>query len=114
MRIIKFALPLAAMVCLGPIGTSAKDTSSPSEKSSSGESGTRKKSSSSKKSAKTRKSSKSSKAKSRQATGKGKGKAQKNAAGMAASKDLADRLPPEELPEAEDVDDDSTDAEAEP
>jgi hypothetical protein len=113
MRIIKYALPLAAMVSLGTLSVSAKDSGSRSGKSSSSESGTRKKSSSSKKSSKARKA-KSSKAKSREGAGKG-SKVEGSAVGTAAWHDWADRLPPEELPQAEDAtEDDEADAGTEP
>ena len=111
MRIIKYALPLAAMVSLSTLSVSAKDSGSRSGKSSSSESGTRKKSSSSKKSSKTKKATKSSKAKKRQLVSKVEG----ITAGTAAWHDWADRLPPEELPQAEDTaEDDEADAVAEP
>ncbi len=100
MRIIKFALPLAAMVCFGALGLSAeeatsKKSSTTAKNRSASDSGARKKNSSSKRSAKARKSTKSSKA-----------KRERSRAKAAASQDWIDELPAVELPEEEGPSDD--------
>ena len=111
MSIIKFAIPLAAMICFGALSLSAKETSSKksstaSKSRSTSDSGTSKKNSTSKKSAKARKSTKSTKAKSRQTGGKGKGKNHRSSAEATAAQDWVDRLPSEELPELDETPED--------
>jgi hypothetical protein len=100
LRVIKFALPLAAMFCfgaLGPAADAAGSKKSSSKKSSS--SASAKKSSGSKKSAKSKSSAKSSKSKSKQrSTSKAKEKSE--TAQNSASLDWIDDLPEVELPEA--------------
>ena len=98
LRVIKFALPLAAMFCFGALGTAAD--AAPSKKSSkkSSSSASAKKSSGSKKSAKSKSSAKSSKSKSKQRSSKAKGKSE--TAQRSASLDWIDDLPEVELPEA--------------
>ena len=99
LRIIKFALPLAAMFCFGALGTSADAAGSKKSSSSSKSrsSATAKKSSASKKS-KARSSSKSTKAKGKRSS-KSKAKAEREPA-ETASLDWIDELPEVELPEA--------------
>jgi cobalamin biosynthesis Mg chelatase CobN len=97
LRVIKFALPLAAMFCFGALGSSA--TAAESKKSSkSRSSATAKKASASKKSAKSKSSAKSSKSKSKQRSSKAKEKSE--TAQNSASLDWIDDLPEVELPEA--------------
>jgi hypothetical protein len=97
LRIIKFALPLAAMFCFGALGTSA-DAAGSKKSSKSRSSASAKKSSGSKKSAKLKSSAKSSKSKSRQRSSKAKEKSE--TAQNSASLDWIDDLPEVELPEA--------------
>ena len=101
MRIIKVALPLAAVVCFGalslPVHASPKKSSSSKSKTS--ESGSRKKSSTSKKSSKTRSSAKATKGKTRQRAAKGKERTERTLA-QTAGGDWIDELPAVELPEA--------------
>ena len=99
LRIIKFALPLAAIVCFGTIGVQAETNSS--KKSSKTSETARKKSSSSKKSSKARKSSKTTKSKSKKASAKSKAKAERTVAETSSSNDWIDELPPVELPEVD-------------
>ena len=98
LRIIKFALPLAAMFCFGALAPSADaagSKKSSSKKSSS--SASSKKSSSSKKSGKSKSSGKSAKSKSKRSS---KAKEKSETAQNSASLDWIDDLPEVELPEA--------------
>ena len=97
LRVIKFALPLAAMFCFGALGTSA-DAAGSKKSSKSRSSASAKKSSGSKKSAKSKSSAKSSKSKSKQRSSKAKAKAEP--AQNSAALDWIDELPEVELPEA--------------
>jgi hypothetical protein len=102
MRIIKVALPLAAVVCFGafsvPMQASPKKSSGSKSKAS--ESGSRKKASTSKKSSKARSSSKSAKGKTRQRAAKGKEKTSERMLAQTSAGDWIDELPAVELPEA--------------
>jgi hypothetical protein len=97
LRIIKFALPLAAIFCFGALGPAA-DAAGSKKSSKSRSSASAKKSSGAKKSAKSKSSGKSAKSKSKQRTSKAKDKSE--TAQNSASLDWIDDLPEVELPEA--------------
>jgi len=98
LRIIKFALPLAALFCFGTLADGAEKKRSSSSKSrSSSESGSKKKSRSKKSAKSSRSSSKSAKAKSKARGGKTKADVAK--VSSSASLDWIDELPDVELPE---------------
>lgn len=101
LRIVKFALPLAAIFSFGALGMSADaaPNKSSSSKRSASASGSKKKSSSSKKSTKSKSSAKSGKAKGKQRSAKGKDRSEANLA-QASGNDWIDELPAVELPEA--------------
>jgi hypothetical protein len=102
MRIIKVALPLAAVVCFGalsvPLQASPKKSSSSKSKTS--EAGSRKKTSTTKKTSKTRSSAKATKGKTKQRAAKGKERSERTVAQTSAGNDWIEELPPVELPEA--------------
>jgi hypothetical protein len=101
-RLVKFALPLAAIFCFGTLGMTADAApkKSSSIKRSASASGAKKKSSASKKTSKSKSSAKSSKAKGKQRSAKGKDKSERTTAQVSPANDWIEELPPVELPEA--------------
>ncbi len=98
MKIIKFALPLAAVICFSAVAPLAGAADSTSKKKSSSSASAKKKSSTSKKSSKSSKSAQTRKGKSKSSTAKKKQKSERRTVKSEATQSWIDDLPEVDLP----------------